>query len=219
MTAKEKLIALARHYGFTIQGFSAACGYDKPQAFYDVTSGKTMYISQKMADRITEAYPEVNRSWLMADEGEMIRALPASPWETDCMSVPLYDIDDENCPLRRDPAEGDKPAERGITFTGAQEGDIAIWEKGFGMAPTIPAGSVLLLREIASWREYFGFGYVYAIGLNGGRTIVKRVLRCGQDPQNYVWLESEDPRYSGEELPKSIIKCVWMVVKVQSDIH
>lgn len=104
-----------------------------------------------------------------------------------------------------------------IPFSDARKGDVAIFQSGNSMYPTIPSGSVLLIREVVDWREYLGYGNIYVLWLRDGRRITKEVRRYDADPQNYVWCVSYNPNVADEELPRSLIVGVWKVVKYVAD--
>ena len=102
-------------------------------------------------------------------------------------------------------------------FTDAKEGDICIIQSGNSMTPTCPSGSLLLLREVSNWKEYFGYGNIFVIELTDGRRITKEVSRYNENPKDFIWCISHNPDVPDEELPKSIISSVWKVVKIQID--
>lgn len=104
-----------------------------------------------------------------------------------------------------------------MPFTEAREGDVAILQSGNSMYPTIPSGSALLIREVVDWREYFGYGSIYVLLLRDGRRITKEVHRYDPDPQNFVWCVSYNPDVADEELPRSMIRGVWKVIKYVAD--
>ena len=85
------------------------------------------------------------------------------------------------------------------------------------MYPTIPSGAALLIREVVDWREYFGYGNIYVLWLRDGRRITKEVRRYDADPKNYVWCVSYNPDVADEELPRSMIRGVWKVIKYIAD--
>ena len=114
-------------------------------------------------------------------------------------------------------AAGDQFVERLIPFTGAQEGDRAIYQSGDSMTPTIPAGSILQIRRVDDWREYFGYGGIFVLWLNDNRRITKQVMKYSPDPHNYVTCHSFNPDSADEELPKKFIREVWKVIKVLTD--
>lgn len=72
------------------KSFSEKIGLERPQAIYDILKGKTKSISLAMQDKILSVFPELNRTWLMTGEGEMLKGgtqgeaggvtMPASVW-------------------------------------------------------------------------------------------------------------------------------------------
>ncbi len=106
---------------------------------------------------------------------------------------------------------------RMLPFTEARTGDVAILQSGTSMLPTIPPGSVLLIREVVDWKEYFGYGGLFVLLLKDGRRITKEIRRYDEDAGNYVWCVSYNPEVADEELPKSMIREVWKVIKFQAD--
>lgn len=73
MLVSEKINCLLNYLNVNAKSFSEALGYERPQIIYDIQKGKTKHISPALADKIVSVFPEVNRSWLLADEGEMLR--------------------------------------------------------------------------------------------------------------------------------------------------
>lgn len=101
-----------------------------------------------------------------------------------------------------------------IPFVAARPEDVAIKQSGSSMDPTIPSGSMLHLRQVADWREYFGYGNVYVLWLKDDRRITKEIRRYSPDPSNYVLCHSYNPSVADEELPKSFIREVWKVINI-----
>lgn len=73
MNAKDRLESLVNYFNISIKAMSEMCGYDRPQAFYDVQKGKTKEISSSMANKIISAFPEINKIWLLTGEGDMLK--------------------------------------------------------------------------------------------------------------------------------------------------
>lgn len=176
-------------------------------------------ISEGFASRIETNYG-INAQWLLTGNGKMLK------------SDTLYNISDgENfrlVPLINIDSVGGIHSENLITadeqyiikmmpFTEAREGDVAILQSGNSMYPTIPPGSALLIREVVDWQEYFGYGNIYVLLLRDGRRITKEIRRYDADPKNYVWCVSYNPDVADEELPRSMIRGVWKVVKYIAD--
>lgn len=126
-----------------------------PTQIYDLQSGKTKNISSVMADKIIDAFPRFNKSFLIAGEGEMLKREVQEPVaikpdfkEESYHLVPLVNIDSVGGLHSQNmitPSE--EHIIKLIPFTEAREGDVAIIQSGNSMTPTIPPGSVLLLRR------------------------------------------------------------------------
>lgn len=104
--------------------------------------------------------------------------------------------------------------EKMIPLPDVREGDVAIHQSGESMSPVIPSGALLHLRQVENWQEYFGYGGDFVLWLDDDRRITKQVLRSEEDPRNFVLCHSYNPQFADEELPRSMIKQVWRVVKV-----
>lgn len=70
---KEVIIKLLDYSNLNVKQFSEKLGMKRGQAIYDIMSGKTRRISEKLANQIISEFPEVNRSWLLTGEGEMLK--------------------------------------------------------------------------------------------------------------------------------------------------
>lgn len=73
MTASEKITELLKYLNINAKSFADRLGYERPQIIYDIQKGKTKRISPDLADKITSVFTQINRSWLLADEGEMLK--------------------------------------------------------------------------------------------------------------------------------------------------
>lgn len=101
---------------------------------------------------------------------------------------------------------GKMPFSRTIAHTG----DIVIPVYGDSMAPRYPAGSYVLIRPIEAWREYIELGRAYVLELADWRRLIK-IVRKGSDTLHYL-LESYNVGYDSDEVAKSFINSVWLVV-------
>lgn len=234
MTAAEKINLILNHLNINAKAFAESLGYERPQIIYDIQKGKTKRISSELADKIVSVFYDINKSWLLADEGEMLRKEfrneleDVSTGELEMISdglqsgkfrmVPLIHIDSVggvHSDNSIDPSE--QYVIRMLPFTEARPGDVAILQSGNSMYPTIPSGSALLIRQVEGWREYFGYGGLYVLWLTDGRRITKEIRRYDPDPEHYVWCVSYNPDIADEELPKSMIRGVWKVIKYIAD--
>ena len=74
MTAQEKIEQLLIYLNINAKVFSEELGYMRPQIIYDIQKGKTKRISEELANKIVSVFPDVSKSWLLAGEGEMLKA-------------------------------------------------------------------------------------------------------------------------------------------------
>lgn len=73
MNASDKIEKLLEYLEINAKVLSEKLGYERPQIIYDIQKGKTKRISEDLACKITSVFSEVSKSWLLADEGEMIK--------------------------------------------------------------------------------------------------------------------------------------------------
>lgn len=137
------------------------------------------------------------------------------PTGKDYRLVPLINIDSVGG-LHSWPEVTDETQyrEKYIPFSGARDDDYCIRESGSSMVPSIPPGSILLIRNVPNWAEYFGYGAVYVLELTDGRRITKEIRKSEVDAHLNVLCHSFNDTVADEELPKSLIRSVWKVIKV-----
>lgn len=132
--------------------------------------------------------------------------------------IPVYNLD-AVAGMNTPNAVVDMPAyiERWIQFPGARKGDIAFPVSNDSMTPRYLPGSLLQVRKVELWQEYFGYGNNFVLFLTDGRRILKEIQRSEEDPKTQVLCVSCNTKYPPEELPKSLIREVYKVIKSLSD--
>ena len=170
-----------------------------------------------VATRWQEAFG-IDAIWLMT-QGEQGNSPNSSPPITTEAALPAEII---NVPiLSPDAAGGFHPNDQAdieqysigtmpFSRTIAHTGDIVIPVYGDSMAPRYPAGSYILIRPIEAWREYIELGRAYVLELVDWRRLLK-IVRKGSDTLHYL-LESYNVGYDSDEVAKSFINSVWLVV-------
>ena len=150
--------------------------------------------------------------WLLTGEGEML----ANPDHDGVSSIrlPLVHIDSVGGIDSQNAILEPEYVEKYIPFVDAKTNDFCIYQSGDSMAPTIPSGAILHLREVVDWQEYFGYGDYYVLLLADDRRITKQVVRSETDASKYVFCKSINPDHSDEELPRSFIKRVFKIIHV-----
>ena len=187
-------------------------------------------LGTKTIDKLLIKYQDLSRVWLLTGEGEML--LPSQSNREaitiesggDKIEMPVLGKDYRMVPIihidsvggihsSNDIIEEPEYIEGYVPFTGARDGDLVIYESGDSMAPTIPAGSLMLVRRVDGWRDYLGYGNIFVLVLRDGRRITKEVTRYDDNPREYVWCVSHNDAVPNEELPKAYIVEVWKVIK------
>lgn len=221
MEASEKLSKILEYVNLNAADFSKKIGTKTTQAIYDILNKKTKSFSVSIVDKIISCYPEIDKVWLLTGEGEMlkepIKNTPPTEEEPNAnyRLVPIVHVDSVGG-LHSNNAITDEPQyiEGYVPFVNAREGDKAIYESGNSMIPTIPPGSLIQIRKVESWRDYFGYGNIYVIELTDGRQVTKEVAKYEPDPKNYILCKSHNPDVADEELPRSMIVSVWKVINI-----
>lgn len=103
-----------------------------------------------------------------------------------------------------------------IPFNNALHDDICAPVTGDSMIKSCPSGSIVLLRQVKNWNEFFGFGNIFCLVLKDGRRIIKEINSIEGDKENVLCISHND-NISPEELPKSLIQEVWKVVKILTE--
>lgn len=205
MNGAEIINKLLIHYQLNPKSFSEAIGLERPQAIYDIQSGKTKSISSKMADKIISAFPEINRSWLLAGEGEMLHGATeeAAPhnriryWvdvDATAGGVTLFE---------------DQVTDKYIDLDIPEFHDCtdAVNLYGDSMLPLYKSGQIIILKE---WMESFiDYGNVYLVITKKGNRMVK-YLRKGSDAR-HVLCVSENKDFDPFEIEKDDILRLYLV--------
>ena len=217
-TVKERIKEFLKTQGIPVRTFEAHCGLSNGY-LRQLRNSPTV---DKM-EIILREYPQLNREWLTTGEGDMLREevaelMGVEPLEPGVRLVPLINIDSVGGIHSNNILDPDEQyIIRRIPFTDARDGDVAIYQSGTSMSPTIPPGSVLHIRQVEGWQEYLGYGNLYVLLLADDRRITKEIRRYDPDPRNYVLCVSYNDNAAPEELPRSFIRGVWKVIKVLAD--
>lgn len=174
MKADKKIEEMLEYLNINAKAFSEKLGYERPQIIYDIQKGKTKRISEDLAVKITSVFPMIRKSWLLADEGEMLLDTNTSR-SHEIKYYPdvwgslgdrlLGNADERTAEIWHMPAYSDC--------------QYAINAYGDSMSPLIKSGDVVLLSE---WNEnYIEWGLVYLVITRAGHRTIKRLYANGDD--------------------------------------
>ena len=206
---------ILEYSGLNPKSFSEKIGLDRPQAIYDIQKGKTKNISPNMADKIVSAFPEINRTWLLTGEGEMLKeGAGRVPRTQETQGTPVYNIDVVCGREGRDLMFADERIIGYVDLPGISRSSHIIEASGDSMAPRINSGDRIVVREIETW-DFFVFGQAYVVITDEYR-LLKYVRKHPERPNEYVLLRSENPAYDDIELPIAAIRKLFVVENVLS---
>ncbi len=221
MTVKDRIKFFCKNEKISISDFEKAL---------NVANGYVNSISKSVGidkiNSILEIFPNLSIEWLLTGKGYMLKNSMNTPQNDNKeaintlsdIRIPVYNIDvragmHDSTDITPDDAQY---IERYTLFDGAKRGDIAFHVTGQSMIPKYLPGSLVLVREVASWQEYFGYGDCYILMLNDGRRVLKQVMKSEQDAKQYVLCQSINPQYPAEELPRKMIVKVFKVIACQT---
>ena len=210
-TIKERTLAFIKFKGITMKEFEAKCNLSTGY----VTSMRKGYGPEKLSN-VLSAYPELNRDWLLYDEGEMLNTTSASAPEPSSdasrhTQVPLVPIAAQGGSLSEF-ADSAKAYDCEKVISPIKDVDMAICVSGDSMAPEYPSGCQILVKKINE-RAFIDWGRVYVLDTVNG-AVVKKVLPS--DSPDKVLCVSINPDYPPFEVSFEHIHAFYRVMMMMS---
>lgn len=220
-TLQERLKTLRKKLDFTQDEMGNVFGIKK-SAYSMIENGRAQLTVRNRETLIEKLF--VNKNWLLNGEGEMFdqeRKILAENYanqnsNSNFQLVPVYNMDVVGGFSPNSEEDCKSYISTYVPFVNARKMDIAMPISGNSMYPTYPAGAVVLLREVESWREYIEFGQVYVLVLNDGRRILKEVRRSDdkEHKSSHFLCVSHNPQYDPAELPINMVHSMYIVKAV-----
>lgn len=215
MTASERIEKLVEHFHTNVKALSELCGYDRPQAFYDILKGKTRNISPNMCDRILSVLPSVNRVWLFTGEGCITDSnpAPAAPKADSEMlkTVPLVHLSAIAGPIKSYYETGEDLTNCERIPSPTPKAELAIPITGDSMEPSFPSGSIAFVARINE-SAFIPWGHTIVLDTANG-VFIKNIFPDDND-ESIIWAESINPRYPRMRIPKEVIYSMYRVLSV-----
>lgn len=194
----------------SINAFALSVGLKRAENLYQIKRGKND-ISRDLAYKIHTRYPDVSVSWLLTGEGEMLTPSgPDSRAETR-KKIPFFDSGLESLALTDKGVQGepsyfiDVPTLSGSDFAAVCVGD--------SMAPDLPAGAIVTLKEIE--QQLFLSGEIYLVVTDSYSTI-KKVMATENDPSLYRLIPKNTSEYSETTIPRDQVRRMFLIKGVIS---
>lgn len=221
LTDAQRIQHLLEYTHLNGKNFALRIGLSHPDSIYHILRGRNG-ISDKMAERIIMAFPEVNRSWLLSGEGAMVRdeIRPTAVFtprlgkqaETRLQKqqVPLYDFEavaglvpiftNQNHPIDY------------ISIPDLPRCDGAVYVRGDSMYPLLKAGDIVMYKQIQDYYNIiWGEMYLISFSYEGEEYITVKFLKKVEGQPDRVLLVSHNPHHAPKEIPISAIRALALV--------
>ena len=176
-------------------------------------------IQPKTLEKISGVYPELNTSWLLTGEGNMLREntvdVHNNVEKETTSKVPLFPLDAIGGSLN-DFVMSVNKYDCEFTVKPIEGAEFAITVSGDSMAPEYPNGSRIYIKRIKE-SAFIDWGRVYVLDTCNG-VVVKRLVPSEQDTKKFVRCLSinPDPIYAPYEVAWSDIYGVYRVMLCMS---
>lgn len=194
--------------GITENKATVECGLAQG-LLHQAKSGKSD-LGAKTIEKVLICYQDLNKTWLLTGEGEMLTTSTATPVKNYKFGVPYYNVDFIG---GFDLVYNDQTIAPEYLIDFAPYNKATCWCNitGHSMEPEISSGDIIALKEIND-PTFLPFGEIYAIvAINGQRT-VKRIGPAST-PDCYALIPSnKSPEYGVQEIPKNYIYKIYQVL-------
>lgn len=168
--------------------------------------------SPQKIQMIIGAYPDLNQSWLLTGEGEMLNSvkIDSEPQINFTKGVPYYNVDFIG---GFDIVLNDQTISPEYLIDFRKYNEATCWcnVTGHSMEPEITHGDIIALKKIED-KSFLPLGEVYAIVTTNGMRTIKR-LGPSSDPKCYTLVPTnKSPEYGIQELPKDMIEHIFQVL-------
>lgn len=140
MTPWQRLEQVIKWTGLSTNKFAHTVGLKRSENLYQIKRG-SFGVSKELSSLITKKYPQINRSWLLTGDGQMMAGVSAAGIDPDNV-IPFYNIDATQ--LGTIDPEKHKPM---YNISVPVAADFAAQCVGNSMAPDIPNGATVVLKR------------------------------------------------------------------------
>lgn len=188
-----------------------------------VKEGKN--IGSNTLENILNLYTDLNPTWLLTGEGQMLKSdenflvnksIDAYPLKSDHsvnnQQIPLYNIEATAglVPLFAD-SEKNVPLDY-ITIPNLPKCDGAIYVTGDSMYPLLKSGDIVLYKTINDFKNeiFWGEMYLLSVEMSGEEFVLVKYIQKSDTP-NYVKLVSQNKHHQDKEVEIGKIRALALV--------
>lgn len=172
-------------------------------------------LSNRVIEQILNFYTDLNRTWLLTGEGEMLNKSNENKEKAEAPAAPSYTtyllpMSAMGGSLTGFAAPGAELKDCELVVSPIEDVDFAITISGESMAPEFPSGSRILIKKVDPGL-FIEWGKAYVLDTPNG-VIIKEVLRCARE--GYVTCHSinPDPKFADFDVPLSEVYGMYRVL-------
>lgn len=192
-----RLESVIQRANMTINYFGRHIGLNRSEQLYQIKSGQHG-ISQALARRIVEKFPEISLGWLITGEGEMLSR------NEDLRSIPFYQEDISRGIERITNVE--PYCHIGVPML--EECDFAVRSMDDAMKGEIMVGTILFLKKTDINSIIPGAIYVVVCA----NYVILRRVRFSASTPDVLRLEATNPDYDEMSIATDSVKEIYRVV-------
>jgi phage repressor protein C with HTH and peptisase S24 domain len=194
--------------GYSYYAFENSVNASRGSISKAVKEGKS--IGSNMLEKILSAYPDLNATWLLTGQGEMLNADLAGDVTTyrlktdttvESQQIPLYNIEAVAglIPLFSD-ARSQQPIDH-ISIPYLPKCDGAVYVTGDSMHPLLKSGDIVLYKQLHDVQNeiFWGEMYLLSLDVSGDEYITVKYIRKSEKP-GFVVLASYNPDHQDKEV-------------------
>lgn len=231
MTDYQRIEKLLKYLDLSARALSIELGMKSPQIFYDIKAEKCG-ITKETASKIKDKFKNINLTWLLTGEGEMLLSSEKSQNTHEIGGVFSAGQKDDGV-LMVDYI----PTSASATFVESLASGSDVWDEkmplipsgnerneidelrvfeveGDSMSPTILSGSLILTKEIPERSWHYAEGVVVAVFAEF--VVVKRVAVNRLLTDNFLTLSSDNESYGQMTVPLSDIRGLFKAKRIIS---
>lgn len=211
MTVEDRIRTFCKYKKISIRQFEIQCNLSN-----GYVSSMRKGLGTGKLENVLNAFPELNREWLLYGEGKMLNGEVKSLERkmADKLSVrqiPLYDIAATAGFMNIYKDERPSVLEY-LTIPNLPPVDGAIYARGDSMSPLIESGDIVIFKnvELNPGNILWGNIYIVSYVIDGDDyTVLKYVRQSGK--AGHIRLESFNTRYDPQEIPASCVTAMALV--------
>ena len=200
-TIKERTIEFVKYKGLTMKSFELMCGLSTGY----VTSMRKGFGTDKL-NNVLNAFPELNREWLLYGEGEMLKSSTPIIRESDESGIPFY----KDMPVSAGAADlqlmDGNERQAGFIQIAGIKGKYAFPVVGCSMEPVIHPGDIIVVDPMDRY-ETIDPDKIYMIITDTDRMI--KHIEMDENDNEKLWCVS--PNYKRFAIQKADVKGIYRI--------